>query len=69
VGQYPIALAKCGPKNLVNSAAESMRQNTRGYETGSNISGPNINLELLLMSGFNCGVWNYVTSNVPVVDI
>jgi hypothetical protein len=56
-------------KNLGSSAVESMRHNIRDYETGPNISSPNINSELLLMSGFSCGIWNYVTPNMSVMEI
>jgi hypothetical protein len=30
---------------------------------------PDVNLELLLMSGLNCTMWAYMAPNVPVVEI
>jgi hypothetical protein len=60
VGQHPITLAKYAPKNVI-SATEFVMQNLWACKTIPNSQSPNINSELLLLSGLNCTTWVYIT--------
>jgi hypothetical protein len=69
VGQYPATLVKGAPKILLTSSSECMRQKTCAYEAVPNNTSPDVNWELLSLSGLNCTVWVNVTPNVPVMEM
>jgi hypothetical protein len=67
VRQYPIALAKCAPKNVkqchwfYEGKCMDLQNSPQQYQPK--------HWELLLMSGLNCTMWIYITLNASILKI